>query len=106
MSKNWGEKNSITPVIYTPTNGFAPKLIKLFFEINKLNKDSEFKKINDSLETNFQRLLTKMKPLEGTIIDKDKPIKKEFYQENEWRYVPPTFSVILPNEEKKIEEKK
>lgn len=86
MSKEWGEKNGLCPVAYVNTDSVFSKAI-MHVASNAMRSKS-----GDSLAKGIQ-MLGFTKPLRGEMFDKRKKrIKKEFYPECEWRYMPPLKS--------------
>ena len=83
LTKDWGVKNGLNPVIYFPENGSILKLANYLMELTHNNKH----KLNDKeYKTNITNLLKLMKPINGKV--EATGIIKDFYQENEWRYAP------------------
>lgn len=87
MTKEWGIKNKLNPVIYTNTNS---KLSNSFSElidsiVNLLGGDctDDIKNASDKLMS----LLKFIKPYQG-YDEKRKEHNIKFYDEKEWRYVP------------------
>jgi hypothetical protein len=114
LSKNWGMKNEVNPVIYTyPKSTTAKILDKLvddlenFFDITEeetpnsktkktmLKKDSEIgsqygEKVGE-LHKNLSHFIKFIKPYEGKFYRNDRYLDKpvKFYEEREWRFMPP-----------------
>lgn len=90
LSKEWGLKNKLNPVIYSPTNGTIQKSFGYYYK-----KYEELNQENDSLYLkNTYALWALIKPIVGKMVIGGEFIEKEFYQENEWRYVPPVEIAI------------
>lgn len=95
MTKEWGMKNALAPLLYTPASGaltdFANYLLKLEM------KDSAGTLTQEQTELNkhFFRLISMIKPIAGNMVVGGKVIEKDFHQENEWRFVPQKFSVLF-----------
>lgn len=96
FTKEWGLKNGLNPVIYLTEGGSVCDMVKFYFNISIGQQDSE------SYEQLFI-LLSHVKPINGTMYMGGKPVEKDFYQENEWRYVPKINSLIF--EDKFYEER-
>lgn len=95
LSKEWGLKNGLNPVVYIPSDGEISKLARYLALLNPFNDDVEKEK---ELADNWRKLITLSKPLTGTMLVAGKPVEKEFYQENEWRYVP-NIDNFIPQED-------
>jgi hypothetical protein len=86
LTKDWGKKNNLNPVVYSPNEGQIQQLMKnLWDEIDP--------EINGSAD-NAYKLWSLLKPITGNMVISGNIVEKEFYQENEWRYVPPGQSII------------
>ena len=85
MSKDWGKKNGLTPVLYLYENGPLTKIFKLF--ARSITKDpltaSDFEKL--------WGLLHYLKPVTGSFPDGRCTQIKDFDEELEWRFIPPAF---------------
>jgi Putative abortive phage resistance protein AbiGi, antitoxin len=87
MSKDWGLTNRLTPVLYAApgslTSKIADFLLVLDHEGHPNKKELEKKTID-----HLHGLLNLIKPITGQMQVGSELIEKDFYQENEWRYVP------------------
>lgn len=99
FTKDWGLRNGLNPIIYLTPTGSVKDMVKYLFKIDmpKIEKD------NNNIDYLFT-LVSHVKPIAGTMIVGGNPIEKEFYQENEWRFVPQINSLILPSEFEKSKE--
>ncbi|WP_298137042.1 abortive infection system antitoxin AbiGi family protein [Flavobacterium sp.] len=116
LSKSWGMKNQINPIIYTYPNSATTTIlneifenIENFFDINeielekiKINKsletlywkfndrENEFSKRVESLNSKLSHFIRYIKPYEGKFYRNgdylENPIR--FYDEREWRFTP------------------
>jgi hypothetical protein len=95
LTKEWGMKKGITPVLYVHKNSATLKnffkLLKDAYENNTLEKDER-----------LRVLLTYIKPYKGTLIrrkEKEKILINDvtFYDEREWRYVPDVKDLQIDN---------
>lgn len=85
LSKNWGLKNRLNPVIYSNADGVAPVLVHYLSEpVSKGETDEE----KERREQEFFKLFKLIKPLSGKMYVGGSLIEKDFYQESEWRYTP------------------
>jgi hypothetical protein len=116
LSKSWGMKNQINPIIYTYPNSATTSIlneifenIENFFDINeielekiKINKsvetlywkfndrENEFSKRVESLNSKLSHFIRYIKPYEGKFYRNgdylENPVR--FYDEREWRFTP------------------
>jgi len=86
LTKDWGRKKNLNPVVYGPKGGQIQKLASDLL-------DNEAEGTNDLA----YKLWSLFKPTFGNVVKAEGTVKKEFYQESEWRYVPPGISVIEEN---------
>lgn len=85
MTKTWAEKNGLNPVLYVSrTSQAAVAFSTLNHHANQISPEE---KQNDAKKT-IRYLYAFTKPTEGEMVVDGKPVKKCFYQESEWRYVP------------------
>lgn len=108
FSKDWGLKNKLNPVIYSPQGGIAQSLMKFLISFKLVDKDmqEEIQHPNEiprkaiplvqllslkqkEVHENSFRLWSLLKPTHGKMVVSGKFVEKEFFQESEWRYVPP-----------------
>lgn len=83
MTKEWALSNGLNPVSYLTTSSNYGNAINNLFH-NHTGQDTFYSL--SGLDMNM--ILSNIKPLEGNMIIAGKIVKKEFYQENEWRYSP------------------
>lgn len=91
MTKEWGLKNKLTPLIYTPTFGVVPDLANFLISYKPPmgNSDSEVARLHQVLVRHGFDLIPLVKPISGNMMIAGEQIEKDFSQESEWRYVPP-----------------
>ena len=94
LTKKWGITNKLNPVVYCPPGGHIQSLAK-----DLVDWKSEDKQKNEDASMHFFRLLSLIKPIVGRMVIAGKVIEKEFYQENEWRFVPEVNKVLLGRRE-------
>lgn len=82
LSKAWGRKNNLNPVIYSSEGGLTQKSFKFFMQHDF---DDE---CSDEAHKNLYKLLALHKPVEGTMVMGNEVVNKEFHLESEWRYIP------------------
>jgi hypothetical protein len=96
LSREWGSRNKLNPVLYVPQDGHLPNFIKT--TTNLAVEQNSAKKLSDEdFETHCDSLYMAnalVKPIKGEMIVSGNVIEKEFYQENEWRYVVPKQGII------------
>lgn len=90
FTKEWGAKNSLNPVAYSPSGGSIQSLMKYLFHLEMPDQDAK-----SELSSHSYKLWSLMKPTTGKMVVSGNFVEKEFYQENEWRYVPPVENLIL-----------
>ena len=90
LTKEWKQRNSLLcPVLYFPNNSDNALKKLAIFLLDKFDTTDE-----KSLELTFE-LIKLMKPTQGKMKDASgKDTDKDFYQESEWRYVPPLDMLI------------
>lgn len=92
FSKQWGLKNKLNPVVYTPPSGKVQSLASFLLDMeNPINKEGVY-------EQHLYNFISLIKPTIGKMIIAGKVIEKEFYQENEWRHVPIVQNLLLKEE--------
>jgi hypothetical protein len=91
MCKEWGAKNKLNPVVYSPPGGSVQLLTKYLFHLDIDGCNSIQR---DEVDNQTYKLWSLLKPTIGNMVVSGSVIEKEFYQENEWRYVPPVTTVI------------
>lgn len=88
LTKSWGIKNNLNPVVYCSSNGLAASVAEFLLKKNRDEDDEESDEQMERREQAFFSLLKIIKPISGNMIIGGKPVKKDFYLENEWRYTP------------------
>lgn len=89
LTKEWAVANKITPIHYVSTNSLIPKTFRDIIDLNiKLSEEDVAKS-----KVLVRYLLAHSKPTEGNMVIGGKVVRKEFYQESEWRYVPKNDNV-------------
>ncbi|WP_047444833.1 abortive infection system antitoxin AbiGi family protein [Alistipes sp. ZOR0009] len=93
LSKDWGFKNNLTPLIYsrpnTKTSNAIENLITWYLNNNEL-KDS------DDIKLITSELLMHIKPYEGKMYRNGKYELTKFYDEREWRWIPNIANDEIP----------
>lgn len=100
MTKEWGLKNKLAPLIYAPAEGVVPSLANFIRNLRKV-KDSDsddYKTLREDLNVHVYDLLPMIKPLSGKMLLNGKLIEKDFLQESEWRYVPDHEDILFRHE--------
>lgn len=97
LTKSWGLTNKLTPVIYATQDSAAIRLAEFLFSIDYKGHLDEEEKDNKN-KNHIYELISLIKPISGQMIIDDNIIEKDFYQENEWRYIPPDASILFDDE--------
>ena len=84
LTREWAESNNGTPIQYVSGNNYIPEAIK---DLGKFAETFEGDELNKYHQT-IRYLLAHTKPTQGNMVINGQLVKKEFYQESEWRYVP------------------
>lgn len=84
MSKDWALKNGINPIAYYSE---ASPLSRVFNNAFRRSLHIKTEDPDSIIKYSFYSLLSYAKPITGTMIVDNNPVGKEFYLENEWRYV-------------------
>jgi hypothetical protein len=90
LSKSWGKKNGLNPLIYLDKETLLSKPFGEIFNILPDLRDPSVER-NQIILENFWKIYCFLKPYQG--IDK-KGNDKIFYDENEWRYIPKSLHNI------------
>lgn len=93
FTKEWGLKSGLNPVIYLTESGSVAEVFKFYFNLPNPSNVNQ----ND-MDEKLLTLLSHVKPINGTMYIGGKPVSKDFYQENEWRYVPKVDNLIVPED--------
>lgn len=91
LTKEWGLKNGLQPVIYLREDGSIKKCIRFLLGIDEPSDEVD----KEELRMTIVSMLALCKPLKGKMLVDGKYIEKEFFQENEWRYSPPIREMLL-----------
>ena len=94
MTKDWGARSRLEPLLYAPADGAITSFINYYVN-EKRDVHPDQKEMDDG---HLARLLGLTKPVHGNMLVSGKVTKKDFYQENEWRFVPPNYEILLENE--------
>jgi hypothetical protein len=89
LTKEWGKKNGISPVLYAYFQSLlSAKLVKAFdqlLQVEERNLDTQTRDVVDD----FFDVFSFVKPYEGDLWREGRTISSlRFYNEREWRYVP------------------
>ena len=90
VTRTWAEKNNLNPVIYlsrdTPISSALARLLR--DGAVAANRGSGFNGHYENSGLDVNSVISYVKPVSGSISIDGAPTDKDFYQENEWRYVP------------------
>jgi hypothetical protein len=85
VTKEWALANMLNPVSYlSSTSNYGASVNNLYKNFDHTGATVYYE--NSSIDLNL--MLSHFKPLNGKMIVGGDSVNKEFYQENEWRYVP------------------
>lgn len=85
VTKEWALANMLNPVSYlSNTSNYGAAVNNLFKNVDMSGGTAYYE--NSGYDLNL--MLSHFKPLNGKMIISGEIIEKEFYQENEWRFVP------------------
>ncbi|ELV8755258.1 hypothetical protein QNE93_004173, partial [Vibrio vulnificus] len=79
LTKDWGMRNNLNPVIYGTSNGLVRDAIHYFAELTREQKEGAV--------LHGMNLVQLSKPLKGEMQIGERLFEKDFYQENEWRFI-------------------
>jgi hypothetical protein len=96
LTKSWGLTNKLIPVIYTPAGSAVTQVIDYLLDI-KHDGDPNKEEKDQVLNEHTYKMLTLIKPITGQMYIGGSVVEKDFYQENEWRHVPPGDSILFPD---------
>jgi hypothetical protein len=102
MTRQWGLSNGLIPVTYAPPESPSTQAVNLLLGLELPGEEKEDSEKPNSLSVSY-RLATSIKPLAGIMVVGGAQLEKDFYQESEWRYVPPGLHVLT---KEKYEESK
>ncbi|SNY42181.1 Putative abortive phage resistance protein AbiGi, antitoxin [Pseudomonas sp. LAMO17WK12:I6] len=85
LTKEWGIKNNLNPVIYFSGSNPLHQSIRHLTELASTVEDQKKKKAGLK---EIRNILAYSKPISGRMILRGEPVNKDFYQESEWRFVP------------------
>lgn len=96
MSKKWGISKGLTPVIYVTKKSAVPRVT------NYLARNITYNETDKELEEKANvlwHLIALTKPITGKVKKDNGIFDVDFYQENEWRYVPSEkWPILFDNE--------
>jgi hypothetical protein len=105
LTREWGLRSTLCPIVYTPPSGPITELAKFLVDVEVKPKSKKQKEINDSLTNHFNTFIPLIKPISGKMVVGGQSVEKEFYQENEWRYLPENFRMLFPDDFERDREK-
>lgn len=91
MTKDWGQRNKL----YAPSTGAISDFINYVLKINTAEVPADAKPMLAEITKHFERIFCRTKPLSGQMLIGGKAVEKDFYQENEWRYVPANYDIFF-----------
>ncbi|MBC3272175.1 hypothetical protein HU765_19715 [Pseudomonas sp. SWRI81] len=97
LTKKWGLTNKLTPVIYAPQGSAAIRVADYLFSQN-YDGQPDKKEKNDKNSDYIYELITLIKPISGKMNIGGDIVEKDFYQENEWRFIASDADIIFEDE--------
>lgn len=95
MTKDWGKKNGICPVLYTYSGSNYTENINNLAKL--IVRDTDNVQLSDQLMKEFYDIVCNIKPYDGPLKRKGRKNKKvRFYNEREWRYVSKSQNETFP----------
>jgi hypothetical protein len=92
LTKQWAMSNKLSPVIYISKNTIASKaLTRMLHKIPRPPLECYTGSAED-----INSIISYIKPIEGNCKVDGQTFKKEFYQENEWRYTANVEGILPP----------
>lgn len=95
MTKEWGIKNSLAPLLYTPPTGALNDLANYLFKLEMTDSAGASTPEQETLNQHFFRLISMVKPISGNMVVAGTVVEKDFHEENEWRFVPKKFDLLF-----------
>lgn len=90
MTREWGLRSGLVPVVYTTTDGPIATMINMFIEFPK----SDVPEAYIPLHARVGDLIPLVKPISGKMLIGETELQKDFFQESEWRFVPKHGDVL------------
>ena len=84
LTKQWGMSNGLNPLIYLSQSTPVSMALSRLFNNNPQTTQGYYQGSAEDINS----IISCVKPVEGMVLVGATPTPKEFYQENEWRYVP------------------
>lgn len=100
MTKEWALRSALAPVLYSTTGSPIPRIVDDLFAQHVLSLRRKKKDARLAREALLVSTLAFTKPHTGRMRRGAKEVEKDFYQENEWRYVP-----AVPNDRLVLEDR-
>ena len=91
LKKEWAITNGITPVMYVHKESIPLKNFEEQFNVLQNLSEEKASKWSLKMETLFLYNALYMKPYQGLQVIDEKEKLIRFYDEREWRYIPPCF---------------
>ncbi len=90
MTRDWGQRNSLHPVIYAVPGAIVAESLTQIFEQSREQKPEaqRTRELMDDIAAQFLQIIPYVKPIAGNMLISGSIIEKEFSQESEWRFVP------------------
>jgi hypothetical protein len=86
LSREWAVKSGLNPIFYLSRS--SPLGASFLSALRAAIKADKAKKKEERTSPSLHVIMAHMKPLSGNMVIGGKPASKDFYLENEWRFVP------------------
>jgi hypothetical protein len=104
LTKEWGLRNGLTPVAYATEGSAITKVADYLLGI-RFDGEADKDERETVLNTHIYGLISLVKPIKGNMQVAGAIVEKDFYQENEWRFVPSTANIIFEKSFLELREK-
>jgi hypothetical protein len=95
MTKEWGIRNNLAPLLYTPASGALTDLATYLYKVDMKDADGKNTAEQNELNKHFFRIIPMIKPVSGNMVVGGTIVEKDFHQENEWRFVPQNYRLVF-----------
>ncbi len=100
MTRDWGLKNSLQPLLYALRDGTLTRLARKIRELGKTDKADEERvaALRRQVRHEYFELIPMIKPVTGKMLIGGSIVEKDFSQESEWRFVPDHEMILYSND--------
>lgn len=97
LTKKWGLTNKLTPVIYAPQGSAAIRVADYLFSQDYDGQPDQEEKNKKNSDFIYE-LISLIKPISGQMNIGGNIVEKDFYQENEWRFIASDADIIFEDQ--------